>query len=213
MHSSDEGYAREVGAAGKSTVASALVERQRGAVARRRIDVRATRADWQTRALGHELTHIVLADRFANAVLPRWVDEGIAILADTHEKQHRHSRDLATALSVRAEFRVLELFALDEYPPADRWATFYGQSASLVRFLVEHAGEQQFLEFVEVSLEQGYEQGLQTAYGLGAQELESRWRAHAHRTLAAEAAGELAQNDTRPAALNTPQPARATVGL
>jgi hypothetical protein len=181
LHASDAGYDREVGPAGRETVASVLVERGRGGVTRRRIDIRATRPHWERRALGHELTHVVLADRFAESPLPRWVDEGTAILADTAQKQGRHFRDLTNALTARREFRLSELVMLADYPPAGRWGTFYGQSASLVKFLVEQSGEPQFLRFVSASLDGGYEHGLRQVYGLGLAELEHRWRSHVRR--------------------------------
>ena len=184
LHSSDTGYQREVGHAGRNTAASALVERNRGQITLRRIDVRATRSDWQTGALAHELTHVVLADRFAAAPLPRWVDEGIAILADPAEKQRRHQNDFETALAARAEFRLHELVSLADYPAAGRWGTFYGQSASLVRYLVDAADERQFIAFVEASLDRGYDDALRQVYGLGVAELERRWRGHARRLAA-----------------------------
>lgn len=177
LHSTDEAYLREVGAGGRSTLASSLIDRQQGRVAARRIDVRATNADWATGALGHELTHVVLADHFSDRPVPRWIDEGTAILADTADKQNLHRRDLRHALAARSQFRVHELLTLTDYPAAHRWAAFYGQSASLVQNLIDRAGEQKLLEFVELSLEHGYEQGFQRVYGTTIVEFERRWQA------------------------------------
>lgn len=181
LHASDESYLREVGPGGRATVASALVLRRRGRIAVRRIDVRGTQANWQTSSLPHELTHVVVADRFAQQPPPRWADEGVAILADPADKRRRHRNDLHAALRRRAEFRLAELITLADYPPAGRWGTFYGQSASFVEFLVDRAGERQFLAFVAASQDRGYEQGLQQAYGAGIAELERDWRLRARR--------------------------------
>ena len=181
LHASDAGYLREVGEGGRDTVASAVVDRHDGRITARRIDVRATQANWQAVALGHELSHVVLADRFAHRPLPRWVDEGIAILADSAAKQGLHLRDFETARAARDDFRLLELITLDGYPRAGRWGTFYGQSASLVKYLVAQSGESRFLDFVEVALNDGYEQGLRQVYQLGVAELENRWRADVRR--------------------------------
>lgn len=178
LHTSEEGYLREVGAAGRSTAASTLIDRTAGRVSLRRIDVKATRPGWHEGALGHELTHVLLADRFARHALPRWVDEGVAILADTSDKQRRHRQDLEQALAARREFRLIELVTLIDYPEAHRWGAFYGQSASLVEFLVERFGERPFLDFVEAAGKQGYERALATAYQLSTAELERQWRAH-----------------------------------
>ena len=57
-------------------------------------------------ALPHELTHLILADRFSPRQVPRWSDEGMAVLADPAEKQRLHLRDLRQAL---ADARVPEL--------------------------------------------------------------------------------------------------------
>lgn len=175
LHPSDNAYLREVGSGGRDTVASSLVDRKLGRVAVRRIDVRSTQTDWQATALAHELTHLVLADRFTGP-LPRWADEGAAILADPREKRSRHLQDFTNAVSGRSDFRVLELMMLADYPPAQRWGAFYGQSASLVEYLVSVGGEEQFVEFLEATFEQGHERALRRVYHMGIVELERRWR-------------------------------------
>jgi hypothetical protein len=178
LHPSDDAYIREVGVGGRLTLGSSLIERRHGQIAIRRIDIKATQPSWQTGALGHELTHVILADRFSGQSLPRWLDEGIAIMADSAEKQAQHLLDLRNAMASRGEFRVVELIALADYPPARRWGAFYGQSTSLVQYLVEQGGAERFLEFVELSFEQGYEAALHHVYHFGVAELERGWQAH-----------------------------------
>jgi hypothetical protein len=175
LHPSDEAYLREVGPGGRSTVASSLIDRQQGRITARRIDIRSTRADWETNGLGHELTHVVIADRFADKTLPRWADEGIAILADPVEKRALHRDDLRKALAKSSQFRLVELLAMNDYPAGNRWGTFYGQSASLVEFLVDHAGSEQLVRFVELAVEQGHERALRHVYQWDVAELERRW--------------------------------------
>jgi hypothetical protein len=177
LYPTEEAYLDEVGRGARQTVASALVDRKDGRVVQRRIDVRATRSDWQTAALAHELVHVVLADRFAAAALPRWLDEGMAILADPREKQRRHRHSLERAMARGAHFRLAELVALGDYPPAERWGAFYGQSASVVEYLVAQRGHARFAEFVELALARGYDQALRSVYGFrGLGELERRWQ-------------------------------------
>jgi hypothetical protein len=178
LHPTDAAYLGEVGRGGRQTVASALVDRQDGRIVLRRIDVRATRPDWQTAALAHELAHVVLADRFAHEALPRWLDEGMAILADPREKQQQHRQSLQRAMSRGGQFRLAELLALGDYPPAERWGAFYGQSASLVEYLVAQQGHARFVEFVELALDRGYDHALRQVYDLGIVELERRWQRH-----------------------------------
>ena len=177
LHATIESYLQEVGRAGRNTVASSVVDRDGRRVVRRRIDLLAANARWSVSTLGHELTHLVLADLFADRKLARWLDEGIAILADSPTKQVQHRQDLKRALQSGGEFRLLELVSLGDYPAAERWGTFYGQSASLVQYLVEQRGEQQFVAFVQLALTDGYERGLQQVYGCAIPELERRWRA------------------------------------
>ena len=208
LHPSDAAYLREVGGGAGSTVASSLIDRKEGRIATRRIDVRGTQPNWQTAALGHEMTHIVLADRFADRPLPRWVDEGMAILADSREKQRLHRQDLKKALESRSQFRVLELITLADYPPAQRWGTFYGQSAALVQYLVEQGGERRFVEFVQLSLDQGYEPALRQVYQVGIAELEQRWQARFKspaRDLAVSQETARPSHSVRPVSLNNPR--------
>jgi hypothetical protein len=176
LHPTRDAYLREVGASGRDTLGSAVVDRRDGGIRSRRIDICATGGDWTRLVLAHEMTHVVLADRFAGHAVPRWVDEGAAILADPRDKQGRHRQDLARAQAGRDTFRVCELMALADYPPPHRWGAFYGQSASLVQFLVEQQGEADLMAFVEASLANGYEGASRQVYTCGLAELEQRWQ-------------------------------------
>ncbi len=209
VHPTEDAYLREVGRGAGNTVASSLIDRKHGKIALRRIDVRSTQSNWQTAALGHELTHVVLADRFPARALPRWVDEGAAILADSIEKQSLHRKDLQGAVAGRTEFRLLELITLANYPDAKHWGTFYGQSASLVEFLVSQAGEERFIEFVETALELGYEPALTQVYRFGIPELERRWYAQLRqpdRVVASVQSGQMPLDSTRQGPLPVAQP-------
>ncbi len=182
LHPNDASYFKEVGPGAVSTLASSLVDQQLGRIRTRRIDVRSSDSDWLSAALPHELTHVVLADRFAGRQLPRWIDEGAAILADPADKRTRHKQDMCGALANRTAFRVVELLTLEDYPAAHRWGTFYGQSASVVEYLVEQKTPAEFLQFVDLALEQGYETSLRQVYGIsGISQLEQDWQAHARR--------------------------------
>lgn len=161
---------------GDNTVGSSVIDLAAGRVARRRIDIRADRPGWLRAALGHELTHVVLADRFTDGRLPAWADEGMAVLADSAAKQEAHRRDLHVARSSRRTFRLVELFALAGYPPAERQAAFYGQSASLVRYLVSRGTREQFVRFVGAADKEGFDSAVRDIYGLrGVSDLERHW--------------------------------------
>jgi hypothetical protein len=180
LHTTDASYLAEVGAQGSATVGSSIWDHRDGKIISRRIDIRAKRANWQTSAFPHELTHIVIAGHFAGRPLPPWADEGMAILADPHDKQLRHRADLTNALAQRQAFRLVELLNLQDYPPAPRWGAFYGQSASLVQFLLEQKTPREFLRFIELCDTSGPAQALQTVYQIESiSAAESAWRKNA----------------------------------
>ena len=85
-----------------------------------------------TNALPHEVTHCVLAYHFAKAV-PRWADEGVALLAESGDEQTRHDVLARKILNEGRGIRLKVLFALREYPRDA--AVLYAQSHSVVRFL------------------------------------------------------------------------------
>ena len=113
---------------------------------------------------------------FPDGRLPAWADEGMAVLADPGVKQDAHDRDLRSAHSQRQTFRLVELFALDGYPAAERQAAFYGQSASLVNYLVSRGTPEQFVRFMRSAADDGYEAAIREVYGMrGVHDLERRW--------------------------------------
>lgn len=178
LHGTAAAYLRSV-PGGDQTVGSSLIDVENEAVVGRRIDIRADRPGWFEAALAHELTHMVLADLFPGSRVPAWADEGMAVLADPAAKQDGHLRDLWVAHSQRTSFRLVELLALEGYPQPERHAAFYGQSASLVQYLVERGSPEQFVRFVRSGAAVGYEQALRDTYRIdGVADLEHRWRQH-----------------------------------
>ena len=144
---------------------------------RRRIDLRGDAADWLDCALPHELTHVIMAERFTRVRIPRWADEGLAILAEPQHKQERRRTALKRALDTARPWTAAELTALSDYPAAGSRDAFYGQSASLVAYLIERDSPEKFLEFVELGQKQGFERALTEIYALRSlTELDSRWR-------------------------------------
>jgi len=179
LHGSREGYLQAVGRGAEATTGSALVDFNSQGIGLRKIDIRGDRADWFTAALTHELTHVVLADRFITVAIPHWADEGMAILADTPAKRDRHAVDLRDALGAGAEFRLAELLTLGGYPQARRMGAFYGQSASLVAYLTTIGTREQLLAMVERSSSHGYDVALREIYKIeSVRHLERDWRQH-----------------------------------
>ncbi len=82
--------------------------------------------------LPHEMTHLVFAHHFGRP-LPRWADEGVAILAESATDQAAHDARCRDLLNEGRGIRLRVLLRMMDYPK-DLMAT-YTQGHSLVRFL------------------------------------------------------------------------------
>jgi hypothetical protein len=179
LHATQESYLAAVGRSGVGTLGSSLVHYDKQQVAGRRIDLLARDQQTALSALPHELTHVVLADRFGQQALPRWADEGIATLADSSEKQRLHLVDLQRGLAAGLTPRLTDLLFATEYPPSNQRAMYYGSSLALVRYLSTLDRTERVLDFVEKSMQSGHRVALMEVYGLESlAQLERGWREH-----------------------------------
>jgi hypothetical protein len=178
LHPTQESYLAAVGQDAGGTAGSSVVQRLKECIAKRRIDLRGDCADYLTAALPHELTHVVLADHFSGQSLPRWADEGMAMLADSRAKQDLHARDLREARDLRTTIRLMDLLPSVDYPSSQQWGAFYGQSLSVVDYLVHRGTPQKFVQFLDAARAGGYDRALLDNYGIhGTQELDRLWTA------------------------------------
>jgi hypothetical protein len=184
VHAGSASYLAAVGTGGGQTFGSSLIRfAPDKKVSRRLIDFRGDHAHGLA-AVPHEMTHIVLADLLGGRQPPRWADEGMAILADTREKQMLHERDLMQGADSRYAFRLAELMTIDGYPPRSRIAAFYGQSASLTAYLARRDNPAKFVEFLRRSLDDGYDKALRDVYHLSSiTQLEQLWHDQRHASL------------------------------
>ncbi|MBX7074796.1 MAG: hypothetical protein K1X71_16770 [Pirellulales bacterium] len=172
-----DSYLQAVGAGAAQTAGSALIEMESGRVARRRIDLRGDLGRDMQSALAHEMTHVVIAERIDRGRIPAWADEGMAVLADMPEKQSLHAADLRQGLRSRTTFRVVDLLSLASYPRPARMGVFYGQSGALVSFLVGRGTPAQFVRFIELAIDHGYDRALRETYQIdGVAQLEQIWQ-------------------------------------
>jgi hypothetical protein len=177
LHPNLESYVCACGRGSEHTVGSSLVKANEGRISSRQIDLVGGRTDFLTAALPHELTHVILKDRFPSVTLPRWADEGMAMLADTEAKQGRHLRDLESAVASQSLFDTGSLVAIVNYPGASRMGTFNGQSVSLVKYLVDDQGPRRFVDFIERANELGYDAAVRECYHLhDLGQLDRLWR-------------------------------------
>jgi hypothetical protein len=151
----------------------------------RRTSLRADHPQLLTAILPHEVTHVVLADLFTTQQLPRWADEGMAVLAEPSTEQNLRAAELHDALESGQVFDLSKLMSMMEYPDAKDWSLYYAQSISLTRFLVEQGTPERFIQFVREIPRTGAEAGLRERYGIsGFAELHDRWREYARKQLA-----------------------------
>lgn len=181
LHGNVRAYGAAVGAEHASTFGSSLVEPFTGSIRARRIDLRTDVANYLHEALPHELTHVLLADSYRDGPAPLWFDEGIALLADTRAKQLLHERDLHEGLRSRTEYSLNALLTATAYPPNDRMGVFYGQCASLARFLRARGTPGELWQFASRVRDLGANLALRECYGIqGVADLERQWRQSLH---------------------------------
>jgi len=158
-------YVQALGPGSQQTSGCATIQLDQGRVVARRIDFRADAADWKTETLPHELTHVVLADRFCRFRISPWADEGIAMLAESPTKLRRRLNDLRQVAADRSIYTARDLINVNSSPePASR-AAFYGQSLALVSLLLDWGSREQLLQFVEASQLKGPDAALRDIYG------------------------------------------------
>ena len=150
----------------------------------RKVILRADHPQILAAILPHEVTHVVVADLFTAQQIPRWADEGIAVLAEPETEQNLRAADLRESLSSGQVFDLRQLMSIDTPEPKD-WSLYYAQSVSLTRFLVEQGTPEQLVQFVRESGGKGIEVALRDIYRIvGFAELQERWQGYARERLA-----------------------------
>jgi hypothetical protein len=145
----------------------------------RRTILRTDKPQWLATVLPHEITHVVLADLFVAKIIPRWADEGMAVLAEPDSEQVIRTNELHESLE---SGRVLDLRKLmtNDQPGDKEWSLYYAQSVSLTRFLVEQDSPASFIKFLRTSNGKGIDAALREVYRIGSlADLRDRWLAYA----------------------------------
>jgi len=153
------------------------VQNEGSRILSRRVDLHVDHDGMLSAVLPHETTHIVLAGRFGPFQVPRWVDEGIAVLSEPDDKVARHTKNLPRHRQEQALFHLNQLVSLNDYPEPRYVGAFYAQSVSVVQFLSSQpGGPPKFVKFVQDGLKDGYDVSLKRHYGWNTiAELDQKW--------------------------------------
>lgn len=183
IHRTDEELAGALGITGAGPIpaASTLLTFAGERVVGRRIDLRANAANLLDSVLPHELTHVAAGDCCGGRPLPRWADEGLAILSESAWEREARSRLANEAARRGRGVSLPELLGQRDFFPADRRDAFYARSAALVAALWERGGPERFFQFIERARRDGYERAAQAVYGLDGLEAVNRLLAEVER--------------------------------
>lgn len=186
LHASAADYSRATGVP-TSSPGHSSIRTDAGRVVSRRIDLHCDDVKNMLRAiLPHEATHVVIAGQFGEQQIPRWADEGMAVLTEPREKIELHLKNLGRCRQDSQLFSVRQLMQMTDYPDPRYITAFYAQSVSLVEFLATEKGPQVFTQFLREAMRDGYEASLNRHYGYrGFDELQQKWN---QKTFAAAAA-------------------------
>ncbi len=182
LHATGEAYAKATGVPADSPGHSSIGAERHDAsrITSLRIDLHVDNPNLLSAVLPHETTHVTLAGRFGPRPLPRWADEGLAVLSEPYDKINRHLRALPQVYQEGRAFTAGQLMNQEDYPGTNQLTAFYGQSVALVYHLTEVKGARVFGEFLRSAQREGYEPALRRHYGFrDFRELEKQWQPQA----------------------------------
>ena len=126
--------------------------------------------------MAHELSHIVVGMATDNpyAGLPRWLDEGLAMLAEG-ELPRQNAQALQRGIANDA---LLSVRSMTSYSgQASQVDLYYGECYSVVDFLIESYGHETLTALLDTFADgTSQNDALEHAYGFDVQELDARWR-------------------------------------
>ncbi len=124
--------------------------------------------------LPHEVTHTVFAYYFRTPV-PRWADEGGAVLSEDQVERDRHDQLVRSILRTPGrQIPLRRLFTMTQYPPDVM--VLYAEGYSVTNFLVASSNRKVFLDFVASGMRGDWDKAAKTYYGYkNVEDLEQGW--------------------------------------
>lgn len=122
----------------------------------------------------HEIAHIVTGEATKNHInFPSWINEGISVYA---QRQILQDEQQAMDLAIRRN-TLLPVPSLSSYQgAADTVSLFYGQSGSVVKFMIETYGDAKFAAWIQALRTNSLDGATQAAYGMDILSIENAWR-------------------------------------
>ena len=150
-------------------------EFDRGRILRQNMQIEGSLNRLLASVLPHEVTHTVFAYHFRQPV-PRWADEGGAVLSEDEQERQRHDTLVRHILNTPGRAVPLNrLFAMREYPERDVMV-LYAEGFSVTNFLVGQSNRQQFLNFVSYGMYYGWDEASRKYYSYkNVNDLEQAW--------------------------------------
>lgn len=179
LYPNGEAYSEATGAPVNPGGGHTDVRAEGGRVISRVVHVHGTQTFLLKGVVPHEVTHAVLAGRLSDGRVPRWADEGMAILAEEKANVELHLRHLPRFRTNEGLFRMRDLIEMRDYPEPREIGVFYAQSVSVVDFLSRQKGAERFADFVRDGERDGYADSLRKHYDWSFTELDRHWRRHA----------------------------------
>jgi hypothetical protein len=179
LHATNQEYVHETNKPANSPGHS-TVKLEGDRVISRRIDLHCDEPTMLAQRLPHETTHVVLAGKFGDKPLPRWADEGLAVMAEPREQIDRYLAKLQDCRKARQLFYFNKMLEMQDYPDARRIDAFYCESVSLVQFLIQQKDPYTLTKFLRDGQRNGFEAAARTQYGFNnLNELQQSWEKYA----------------------------------
>ena len=126
--------------------------------------------------LRHELIHVLLARNTEEAYVPRWVDEGVAMVV-SQELRWESSLRIARMYVRKRIIPYNELnFAFAPIGDEGVFGDAYAEALSMTRYVIDRIGEERFWELVRSMKTISFEEALHNEAGLTPGALYDGWR-------------------------------------
>jgi hypothetical protein len=123
----------------------------------------------------HELAHVALEDAVSGRPIPRWFNEGFAVVASGETAFPR----MGTLFSATVSDNLLSLSQLERSFPMQEWEAeiAYAEAADVVRFLIRREEKHRFRGLISRLRDgESMDTALLNSYGAETATLESEWR-------------------------------------